>query len=184
MGRLAMGSRALGMSRGVEVKVLKDAPGPQRMSAWKPGEGSVAWGMAVLLLLCCLLCCLLCLSLCGRGAAPKLCAVQSMSNVRVTPLETKHGREFGCPRVMAAPAARPSLGWHMSCQHQPQPCSLRINTRTSPEDDLSRAHHVLQLRPLRPPPARDADALHLWVRPALPAPGACWVRAVFVDIAG
>src|SRR5690242_3719168 len=49
MGRLAMGSSALGMSLGVDVKVLKDAPGPQRISAWKPGEGSVAWGMAVVL---------------------------------------------------------------------------------------------------------------------------------------
>jgi hypothetical protein len=29
----------------VEVKVLKEAPGPQRMMAWKPGEGSVACGM-------------------------------------------------------------------------------------------------------------------------------------------
>ena len=36
----------MGMSRGVEVKVLKDAPGPHRMMAWKPGEGSVACGMA------------------------------------------------------------------------------------------------------------------------------------------
>lgn len=40
-----MGNRALGISLGVDVKVLNDAPGPHRMSAWKPGEGSVACGM-------------------------------------------------------------------------------------------------------------------------------------------
>jgi hypothetical protein len=28
------------------VKVLKEAPGPHRMRAWKPGVGSVACGMA------------------------------------------------------------------------------------------------------------------------------------------
>ena len=46
MGLFAMGSSALGISVGVDVKVLNDAPGPHRMRAWKPGEGSVAWGMS------------------------------------------------------------------------------------------------------------------------------------------
>lgn len=46
MGRFAMGSSAFGISFGVDVNVLNDAPGPHRMSAWKPGEGRVAWGMA------------------------------------------------------------------------------------------------------------------------------------------
>jgi hypothetical protein len=45
MGLFAMGSSALGISFGVDVNVLNDAPGPHRMSAWKPGEGSVAWGI-------------------------------------------------------------------------------------------------------------------------------------------
>ena len=45
MGLFAMGSNAFGISFGVDVNVLNDAPGPQRMSAWKPGEGSVAWGI-------------------------------------------------------------------------------------------------------------------------------------------
>jgi len=30
------------MSFGEDVKVLREAPGPHRMTAWKPGEGSVA----------------------------------------------------------------------------------------------------------------------------------------------
>jgi hypothetical protein len=40
-----MGSSAFGISFGVDVNVLNDAPGPHRMSAWKPGEGKVAWGI-------------------------------------------------------------------------------------------------------------------------------------------
>jgi hypothetical protein len=39
MGRLAIGSRAFGFSSGLEVKVGNDEPGPQRMTAWSPGEG-------------------------------------------------------------------------------------------------------------------------------------------------
>jgi hypothetical protein len=35
----------LGISCGVDVKVVKDAPGPHRMRAWKPGGGKVACGM-------------------------------------------------------------------------------------------------------------------------------------------
>lgn len=47
MGRLAIGRRALGFSSGLEVKVGKDDPGPQRMRAWSPVEGiDTAWGMA------------------------------------------------------------------------------------------------------------------------------------------
>lgn len=34
-----MGNRAFGISLGVDVKVLNDAPGPHRISAWKPGGG-------------------------------------------------------------------------------------------------------------------------------------------------
>ena len=41
IGRFAMGKRALGFSSGFAVKVGKDDPGPQRMSACKPGEGIV-----------------------------------------------------------------------------------------------------------------------------------------------
>ena len=39
MGLLAMGSSAFGISLGVDVKVLNEAPGPQRIKAWKPGAG-------------------------------------------------------------------------------------------------------------------------------------------------
>lgn len=35
------------MSFGEDVNVLSEAPGPHRMRAWKPGEGRVAWGMAL-----------------------------------------------------------------------------------------------------------------------------------------
>ena len=42
MGRLATGIRALGKSSGVEVNVLKETPGPQRMRAWK------SWGSGIL----------------------------------------------------------------------------------------------------------------------------------------
>ena len=45
MGRFAMGSRAFGISLGDDVNVVKDAPGPHKISAWKPGEGRVACGM-------------------------------------------------------------------------------------------------------------------------------------------
>lgn len=37
-----MGTRAFGKSFGLEVKVSRDTPGPQRISAWKPGEGMFA----------------------------------------------------------------------------------------------------------------------------------------------
>jgi hypothetical protein len=47
MGRFAMGSSALGISFGVDVNVLKEAPGPHRMMAWKPGAGRTACGIAV-----------------------------------------------------------------------------------------------------------------------------------------
>jgi hypothetical protein len=46
MGRFAIGRRAFGMSCGVDVNVVKEAPGPHKMRAWKPGAGSVACGMA------------------------------------------------------------------------------------------------------------------------------------------
>jgi hypothetical protein len=36
-----MGNKAFGISLGVDVKVLKEAPGPHRMRAWKPGAGRV-----------------------------------------------------------------------------------------------------------------------------------------------
>lgn len=49
MGLFAMGMSALGKSLGCEVNVLSDNPGPQRIMAWKPGEGRVACGMMVLL---------------------------------------------------------------------------------------------------------------------------------------
>lgn len=39
MGRFAMGSRALGFSSGLAVKVGNDDPGPHRMSACRPGDG-------------------------------------------------------------------------------------------------------------------------------------------------
>jgi hypothetical protein len=48
MGRFAMGSSALGISFGVDVNVLKDAPGPHRIMAWKPGAGRTACGIVVL----------------------------------------------------------------------------------------------------------------------------------------
>ena len=34
-----MGINALGFSSGIEVKVLNDRPGPQRIRAWKPNCG-------------------------------------------------------------------------------------------------------------------------------------------------
>ena len=47
MGRFAIGSRAFGFSSGLDMKVGKDDPGPQRMRAWRPVEGmEMAWGMA------------------------------------------------------------------------------------------------------------------------------------------
>lgn len=42
MGLFAMGRSAFGISFGVDVNVLKDAPGPHSMMAWKPGAGSTA----------------------------------------------------------------------------------------------------------------------------------------------
>lgn len=42
MGRLAIGIKALENSTGFEAKMLRDAPGPHRMKACKPGEGTVA----------------------------------------------------------------------------------------------------------------------------------------------
>lgn len=47
MGLLATGSSAFGMSLGDEVKVVNEAPGPHSMTAWKPGEGSVACGIVL-----------------------------------------------------------------------------------------------------------------------------------------
>jgi len=46
MGRFAIGIRALGMSLGLDVNVLMEAPGPHNMRAWNPGGGMVAWGIA------------------------------------------------------------------------------------------------------------------------------------------
>lgn len=47
MGRFAIGSKALGFSSGLEVKVGNEDPGPQRMRACTPGGGiDTAWGMA------------------------------------------------------------------------------------------------------------------------------------------
>jgi hypothetical protein len=37
----------LGISAGLEVNVLIEAPGPQRIIAWKPGGGIVECGMLV-----------------------------------------------------------------------------------------------------------------------------------------
>lgn len=50
MGRLATGTRAFGNSEGLEVNVLSESPGPQSMTAWKPGDGAmvVAWGIVCL----------------------------------------------------------------------------------------------------------------------------------------
>lgn len=45
MGRFAMGTRALGNSLGFDVNVFSDAPGPQRMKAWKLVAGKVACGI-------------------------------------------------------------------------------------------------------------------------------------------
>lgn len=39
MGRFAIGSSAFGDSSGLEVKVSNETPGPQRIMAWKPGDG-------------------------------------------------------------------------------------------------------------------------------------------------
>jgi len=40
-----MGTRALGRSAGVDVKVLRETPGPHSIRACKPGEGKVACGI-------------------------------------------------------------------------------------------------------------------------------------------
>lgn len=40
-----MGSIALGISSGDDVKVLNEAPGPHSMMAWKPGAGRTACGI-------------------------------------------------------------------------------------------------------------------------------------------
>jgi hypothetical protein len=46
IGRFATGSSALGFSSGFAVKVGNDEPGPHRMSACRPGDGTVtAWGI-------------------------------------------------------------------------------------------------------------------------------------------
>jgi hypothetical protein len=45
IGRFAMGIRALEKSLALEVNVLSDSPGPHRMRACRPGEGTVACGM-------------------------------------------------------------------------------------------------------------------------------------------
>jgi hypothetical protein len=42
MGLFAIGRSALGISFGVDVKVLNEAPGPHNIIAWKPGAGSTA----------------------------------------------------------------------------------------------------------------------------------------------
>jgi hypothetical protein len=47
MGLFATGSSAFGISLGVDVKVLYEAPGPHRIIAWKPGAGSTACGIVV-----------------------------------------------------------------------------------------------------------------------------------------
>jgi hypothetical protein len=45
MGLFAMGTSAFGNSFGFDVNVFSDTPGPHKMRAWKPVEGSVACGM-------------------------------------------------------------------------------------------------------------------------------------------
>jgi hypothetical protein len=45
MGLFAIGSSAFGISLGVDVNVLKDAPGPHSIIAWNPGAGSTACGI-------------------------------------------------------------------------------------------------------------------------------------------
>lgn len=45
MGRLAIGTSALGNSLGFDVKVFSDAPGPHRIKAWKLVAGKVACGI-------------------------------------------------------------------------------------------------------------------------------------------
>lgn len=40
MGRFAIGVRAFGNSSGLDVKVLRETPGPHRMMAWKPVGGT------------------------------------------------------------------------------------------------------------------------------------------------
>ena len=47
IGLFAIGTSALGKSSRLEVKVSRGAPGPHRIIAWKPGEGSVACGMVM-----------------------------------------------------------------------------------------------------------------------------------------
>lgn len=42
MGRFAIGMSALGRSLGEDVNVFRETPGPQRIKAWRPGEGIVA----------------------------------------------------------------------------------------------------------------------------------------------
>ena len=38
MGLLAIGIRAFGNVSGLDVKVVREAPGPQKISAWRPDE--------------------------------------------------------------------------------------------------------------------------------------------------
>lgn len=45
MGRLAIGMSAFERSFGLDVNVERDSPGPHRMNACKPGDGTVACGM-------------------------------------------------------------------------------------------------------------------------------------------
>ena len=48
IGLLAIGRRAFGFSSGLEVKVGKEDPGPQRMRACSPVEGiATAWGISM-----------------------------------------------------------------------------------------------------------------------------------------
>lgn len=42
-----MGNRAFGISFGVDVNVLNEAPGPHSIIAWNPGAGSTACGIVV-----------------------------------------------------------------------------------------------------------------------------------------
>jgi hypothetical protein len=50
MGLFAIGSIALGISSGDDVKVLNEAPGPHSIIAWNPGAGSTACGIVMVLL--------------------------------------------------------------------------------------------------------------------------------------
>ena len=42
MGRFAIGMRLFGYSSGLDVKVLRETPGPHRIRAWKPVAGTGA----------------------------------------------------------------------------------------------------------------------------------------------